>query len=288
MAKTSTNIHAYADSNYAVWTAPYGTAAPATYTGAPAGFYEVGLLSDAGVVEGHNFNETQVFDMAGSLVRILRSQEARTFTFSALESNPVVYGLLYPGTTISTTGATAEVQTVTITGTPTGGTFNLTLPGYGSATGLAYNITTAALATALSAAWGITVTVTGTAGTSYVITFPTTAGDVPTISASSALTGGTTPTVTVAVTTPGVAGTNTRNVTAGTNRNLRAWAIDVVDGVLKRRFILNAGEAVQSGDITYTASGLAEYQFTLTAFKDSNGYFYTILDNDSAQAGTFA
>jgi hypothetical protein len=140
----------------------------------------------------------------------------------------------------------------------------------------------------LSTAFGVTVAVTGTAGTSYVCTFPTISGNVPTMTAASALTGGTTPTASVATTTPGVTGTNTRPVGSGTARNLRAWAVDLVDGGVHKRIAINNGEAVWTGTVGYTGSGAAIFQFTLNPFKDTSGNYYTILDDDTAQAGTFA
>lgn len=97
---------------------------------------------------------------------------------------------------------TAEVQTVTIGGTPTGGTFTLTWNGLSSGP-QTYNIATAVLQTALRTAWNAsTLTVTGTAGTSYVITFPATRGNVTMIVPTHALTGGA-PTIAVVETTPG-------------------------------------------------------------------------------------
>lgn len=290
MSKSNTNAHVYADTDYAVWTAPFGTAMPVNLPpNNPAGFFEVGLLSDNGITEGHTFNETQIYDMAGSLIRIARSQEQRPFTFEALESNAVSFGLMYPGSAVTTTGATAEVQTVTITGAPTGGTFNLTLPGYGTAAASVYNITTTLLATALNAAFGVTgITVTGTAGTSYVVTFPSSLGNVAQMTASAAFTGGTTPTIAVATTTPGVTGTNSRPVSSGIGRNLRAFVLDLSDGILQRRILINSGEAEQNGTVTYSATGMAIYQFTLNPYKDTSGNYFTILDNDTAQAGAFA
>jgi hypothetical protein len=68
--------------------------------------------------------------------------------------------------------AAAEVQTLAFTGSATGGTFTMTYQG-ATTTPLAYNISTANLQTALRALPTIgagNVTVTGTAGTSYVIT----------------------------------------------------------------------------------------------------------------------
>lgn len=291
MAHNSNNIFAATDPGYNVSTAVYGTPGPTTPTGAlNAAFYGLGLLTDNGLSEGHTTNDNSIFDMAGQLQRIIRNQETREFTFEALEENAVVLGLRYPGSSVTSSGGTAEVQTITISGVPTGGTFTVSLPGYGSYTA-AYNVTTAALATALSSAFGITVTVTGTAGTSYVVTFPIASGNVPQMLVDgSGLTGGTTPGASVATTTPGVNGTNTRDVGAGTLRNLRAWVLDVIDGAVNKRVWVPNGEAVMTGTVAYTSSGAAISQFTLTAYPDSiiGGKFFRIIDNNPASALTFS
>jgi hypothetical protein len=89
------------------------------------------------------------------------------------------------------------VQTVTINGSPTGGTFTLNV--VGQSTGpLAYNATGATLQTAiqgLGTAAAANATVSGSAGGPYTITF---GGAAAPISANSALTGGTSPSVSVA------------------------------------------------------------------------------------------
>jgi hypothetical protein len=101
-----------------------------------------------------------------------------------------------------------EVQTVTVTGAPTGGTFTLTWSGQTTAA-IAYNATAAAVQSALEALSNIApgdVIVTGAAGGPYTVTFVgVNAGtDVAQMTASGAgLTGGTTPSVTVATTTAG-------------------------------------------------------------------------------------
>jgi Phage capsid family len=89
-----------------------------------------------------------------------------------------------------------KVQVITITGSPTGGTF--TVSSSGNSTSLAYNAAAATAQTAIRAWGGIfaTVTVTGSAGGPYTVTFPTT-GATLTVSGA-ALTGGTSPTATVA------------------------------------------------------------------------------------------
>lgn len=106
---------------------------------------------------------------------------------------------------------TAEVQTVAIGGTPTGGTFTLTWQGI-TTSAQAYNVPTATLATQLNTAWasllhGGTITVTGVAGTSYVVTFPAILGNVPAMTGSAALLTGGTPTLGVTKTTPGAGAT---------------------------------------------------------------------------------
>jgi hypothetical protein len=103
---------------------------------------------------------------------------------------------------------TSEVQSVTITGAPTGGNYTLTIFGQ-TTTPIAYNAANATVQSALEALDAFEpgdVVVTGTA-TARVITF---AGryaseDVPLIAATNVvLTGGTAPAMTTGTTTPGV------------------------------------------------------------------------------------
>jgi hypothetical protein len=114
------------------------------------------------------------------------------------------------------TGGTNEVQTVTVTGAPTGGTFTLTYSG--QTTGpIAYNATAAAVQTALTGLSNVgtgNVAVTGASGGPYTVTFQGTLADtdVAQMTATASLTGGTTPGVTVATQTAGVA--RTPNVAA--------------------------------------------------------------------------
>lgn len=108
-------------------------------------------------------------------------------------------------------GGVNEKQTVTISGNPTGGTFTLS---YGSqvTAAIAYNATAAAVQTALEnlAAIGVgDVAVTGGPGpgTPYVVTFQNGLGsrDIAQMTATGSFTGGSSPAVAVATTTPGVA-----------------------------------------------------------------------------------
>ena len=103
-----------------------------------------------------------------------------------------------------------EVQTVTITGTPTGGTFKLSFRGDITAS-IAYNAAASAVQSALEAlgsigSGGVVASAGPLPGTAVTITFASQLGDqaVPQIVvASSALTGGTSPAVATATTTPG-------------------------------------------------------------------------------------
>jgi Phage capsid family len=106
---------------------------------------------------------------------------------------------------------TSEVQTVTVNGTPTGGTFTLTFRG-ATTSGIAYNAAAATVQTALqglSTIGSSNATVTGSAGGPYTVTFAAALANknVPKITADgSSLTGGTNMSVTVATTTQGESG----------------------------------------------------------------------------------
>lgn len=284
MAQASTNL--FVPASYSVWTALQGATAPTTPTGVPsASYYEVGLLSDAGISEGRNINENKIYDMIGRLLRTARNQEERPFTFEALESNRVVSELRYPGSTQTSTAGTAEVQA--LTQTATGGTFTLTggYGGVGTTSPITAPATNTTLQTAVRTLPGFSaVTVTGTSP--FPVTFPASLGNVNQLTADNTLaTGGT---VTPSTTTPGVAPINTRPVGSGTAQNLRSWLIYLSDGSKHKLFVINNGEAVQSGTVAATGNAAAIAQFTLTPYLDSNGVFFTVIDDDPAQNTTYA
>lgn len=111
-----------------------------------------------------------------------------------------------------------KTQTATINGSPTGGTFTLSSGG-NTTTALAYNAAAATVQTAVRAFGGIFagVTVTGSAGGPYTITFPDATSNVQSASApfsgdGALLTGGTSPSVTIAATGSGGTDTNLRAV----------------------------------------------------------------------------
>lgn len=110
-------------------------------------------------------------------------------------------------------GGTAEVQTVTITGTPTGGTFTLTYAGQTTAA-IAYNANAAAVQAALEALSNLDtgdVAVGGGPGpgTPWTVTFSLALGNPAQMTATGSFTGGTAPAVAVTTTTPYVAPTAT-------------------------------------------------------------------------------
>ena len=131
--------------------------------------------------------------------------------FKVCKPDPALTEFLIGGNVLLT-GGVNEVQTITIGGAPTGGTFTLNYDGQPT-TAIAYNATAATVQAALIALSNLApgdVTVTGTAGGPWTVTFGgARAGiNVPQITAvSTALTGGTSPTVTVATTTQGGGGT---------------------------------------------------------------------------------
>jgi hypothetical protein len=131
------------------------------------------------------------------------------FTTANIQS---IYMLSTKGHTIKTNGTNvADVQTLTITGTPTGGTFTMGFGGVITAP-IAFNAAASAVQTALQALSTIgsgNITCTGgpLPGTPVVCTFAgtKTPGYQPPLVTNGAggLTGGTTPTSAVAHTTPG-------------------------------------------------------------------------------------
>jgi hypothetical protein len=130
---------------------------------------------------------------------------------------------------------TAEVTTLTVTGTPTGGTYTLTWNGQ-TTTNIPYNATAAQVQAALEALSNIEVGDVLAAGgphpgTPITVTwYGSQTGDVAQMTANSAgLTGGTTPTVTPTTSTPGVAGAADGRQTAanivGINNTWVPWQL---------------------------------------------------------------
>jgi hypothetical protein len=282
MAKTVANQRSYSDSTGAVWFSPIGTTQPTTPTAAyGVGWNELGLLTDKGIIEAAARQSTSTWNWQGnSQGRTLYTQPTHSFQIECNEENSHVLRLARPGSTVVATGGTAEQQTINFTGTGTAGTWTDTWNGL-TASGLAYNIATAALATALSSAWGITVTVTGTAGVSYVVTFPAGLGNVAMQSVNTSGISGVTSS-NVVETVPGVNGINSTNVKAYTGTDFWQFGIDLVDGNIHKRYIVPQGDAVLTGNISYVANALTVYNFTINCYPDSTGTLVIDLNDNPA------
>jgi hypothetical protein len=138
--------------------------------------------------------------LADSLVRV----GDMLFTYSGAR---VIADSGYSG--VGPEGAgTSEVQTITITGGPTGGTFTLTYDGQVTDP-LDFDASAGEVDSALEALTNLApgdVTVTGGPGpdTPWVVTFAAALGNVSTLVANGSFTGGVDPAIGVVVTTPGV------------------------------------------------------------------------------------
>jgi hypothetical protein len=176
-------------------------------------------------------------------VRVLTRNRLKPIRYVELARRTAVRlpgGVNYAAGTVlgkrSTTTAADEVQTLTLTGTPTGGSFRLGVPLGGSAVtptaAIAYGATAAAVQTALAAVLGTgNVAVTGGAGGPWTVTFGGDAGqrDVPILTLfTNSLTGGTSPSLTIAETTKGLP----------TGGHFAAYDPTASDGTQTAKFIL--------------------------------------------------
>ncbi len=95
-----------------LWTAPVGTALP-TDLATPMGstWSAVGLLSEDGASESRDEDTSDFYAWGGKLIRTQRSKHKRQIKVTALEDNLTVFGLVNPGSTVSTT---AGVNTRTV------------------------------------------------------------------------------------------------------------------------------------------------------------------------------
>lgn len=137
-------------------------------------------------------------DAAGALVAEGALLRTRTGAHVVADAGYSGRGSDVPGT--------SEVQSVTITGAPTGGVFTLSY-GAQETTDLPFDATALAVQNALNALAALDgVTVSGVAGGPYTVTYPVTLGNATQLTGdATGLTGGVAPAVVVATVTPGVA-----------------------------------------------------------------------------------
>lgn len=156
-----------------------------------------------GDIPGNNSMDVFPIRVASQSPQYTADNEAAKFMATCSITSRPLQGAPVP------VAGTDEVQTVTITGGPTGGTFTLTFSGQ-TTSAIAYNAAASAVQSALEAlsnlAAGDVVCAGGALPTTPVtVTF---GGDydgenVPQMTATGSFTGGTSPTVTVTTTTPG-------------------------------------------------------------------------------------
>ncbi|MGA5869251.1 hypothetical protein [Streptomyces cinereoruber] len=88
-----------------LYVAPVGTTAPTDIaTPLAAAWKAAGLLSEDGASESRDQDSTDHYAWGGVLIRTTRSKHKRTITVTCLEDNLVVFDLVNPGSTASTTG----------------------------------------------------------------------------------------------------------------------------------------------------------------------------------------
>lgn len=204
------------------------------------------------------------------------------FNIKFLENNASVLSLVYrTGTAPTPTGTTTnEVQTITITGAPTGGSFSLTFGGQTTAA-IAYNATAATVQTALQGLSSIgagNATVSGSAGGPYTVTFVSAlaATNVAQIVAVGTFTGGTSPAITVVTTTGGAAGQLISITDDSTGlRDVRAVTFDIITGAGASqnhlRFYCPTAEVTNVAAINYGFDKPIVYDCTFTAYPDNTG-----------------
>ena len=176
--------------------------------------YEARAVLEANAVPGpyvvvlHSYQWLPIFKSFVSLSNAapldIRNEAQRNYFITTVADMTFVVSPLVPYSS-----STDEVQTATVSGTPTGGTFKLSYRGAITAA-IAYNAAAATVQAALEALRTIgtgNVTVSGSAGGPYTITFVGALAGVNAIliqRADNSLTGGTSPDVTIVQTTAGV------------------------------------------------------------------------------------
>ena len=156
-----------------------------------------------GDVPGNQSMDVFPIRVASQSPQYTADNEAAKFTVTCSITSRPLQGAAVPA------AGTDEVQTITITGTPTGGTYTLTFSGQ-TTSAIAYNASASAVQSALEAlsniAPGDVVCAGGPhPGTPVTVTFGGAydGADVPQMTATGSFTGGTSPAVTVTTTTPG-------------------------------------------------------------------------------------
>lgn len=100
--------------NAKVLVAPVGTTAPTDIATAwSATWKDLGLLSEDGLTEARDQDVSDHYAWGGLLVRTVKSKHKRTMKVTALEDNPIVWGLVNPGSSASS-ASTITTRTIKV------------------------------------------------------------------------------------------------------------------------------------------------------------------------------
>jgi hypothetical protein len=219
--------------------------------------YKYGLQQNAG--ETFTLRGDSIYYVPGTPFQVAYTGDGATTTFG--------FASAMLGT------KTNEVQSVTVSGTPTGGTFTLSFAGQTTA-GIAYNAAASAVQSALVALSNVgisDVAVTGSTGGPYTVTFQgALAGtDVAQMTATASLTGGTSPAVAVATSTSGSATPKALKALLYTETGQSLYALNVsVDGL--RKFSGSDYTESETGVVFTTAPDAgAKIRLVFGAIKDA-------------------
>ena len=180
-----------------------------------------------------------------------------------------------------------EVQVVTVTGSPTGGTFTISFNGYTTGD-LAYNASASTVQTALRALTSITstnVAVTGSNGGPYTVTFQNSLGgkNVPKMTANGTdLTGGTSPTVTVTVSVQGESGDTIRGLVNQSGVQTGELDVTDADSLLDAIGLASAAEVTPSRWLVNGTDFIA-----LRKLKEASGSAKYLLESDVTSGPTY-
>lgn len=206
---------------------------------------------------------TNTFSMAGVIPAFGPWGEAKRISVKL--PNSVTY---VKGTILGEVAGVNEVQTITITGTPTGGTFTITYSGQ-TTSAIAYNATAATVQTALEALSNIgvnNVSCSGGAfpGTAVSVTFQNTLGkqNIAAMTTTDSLTGGSSPASAVTTATAGVAatyGTYKAYLSSSTDGSQTAKAILEFDCATDSSGNITLGGASGGGDKQQTSNSVPAF-----------------------------
>lgn len=258
----------------------------------PSGYTDVGRITkDQGASWTRDVETSDVTSLgAASPTRRDIVSDVTGLAFTMQESKRQVFEL-HEGLDLSAvrqshspaTPAVNEVQSVTITGGPTAGTFTLSFGGSTTAA-IAYNATAAAVASALEAlptigAGNVTASGGPLPGTAVAVTFVNSLGatNVEQMTATSSLTGGTTPAVAVSTTTQGQAA-SAYNANVSWNKPDRpanlSYRVLVLfkdgegtDALYFAKWLPRA-QVTERGEQAWNEENELQYPVTLTAFVD--------------------